>query len=410
MINLIKSVFSTRINDNLLLSPPLMEVDSSALDAAESMLELFDRVDQFTSREAIAIDPLYGVLGGLIVIIITLSFLIPSLLRFLASRFLPAELREAYQKIFVPYQRWIVLSIGLSIVDIIILLTPDKPTWLYIAEFFLGGAIALNICFLAFAIFNNFFSGYLLDLALRSRNNVNSELLAFIKFVANALIILIVIFIFAESHRLSITGLIASIGIGGLAIAFASQKVLEQVLWTILLYVDRPFVVDDYIHLQDGTFGRVEAIGWRSSKIRLSGKGTLVVIPNSMLTQMSIENLSGAQKIITLLNISFERAIPEQEKALVRQIILDSTRDIYGIDHRLTEVKFQDVENRNNGKSAQVQAQVTFFILGAGSTALEIRTQLLDAARRNITKRLKDYGIGFQIDKKPINVDSPMNI
>lgn len=374
------------------------------------MLNLIDQMDRLISEESISIDPLYLVLGGLTILIITLIFVIPSILRFLASRFLPLELREAYQQIFVPYQRWIILSIGFSVIDIILLLNPDKPTWLYISEFFLGGAIAINICLLAFTLFDQFFGGYLLDLALRSRNNVNSELLAFIKFVANALIILIVIFIFAESHRLSVTGLIASVGVGGLAIAFASQKVLEQVLWTILLYVDRPFVVDDYIHLQDGTFGRVEGIGWRSSKIRLSGKGTLVVIPNSMLTQMSVENLSGAQKIITLLNILFDRGIPEQEKALVRQIILDSTRDIYGIDHRLTEVKFEEVGNSSNGTSGKVKAQVTFFILGSGSLALEIRTQLLEAARRNISKRLKDYGIGFSIDEKPINIDSPMNI
>ena len=398
-------------NSHSFLSPPLFsEVDPSSLEDAESMLNLIDQMDRLISEESISIDPLYLVLGGLTILIITLIFVIPSILRFLASRFLPLELREAYQQIFVPYQRWIILSIGFSVIDIILLLNPDKPTWLYISEFFLGGAIAINICLLAFTLFDQFFGGYLLDLALRSRNNVNSELLAFIKFVANALIILIVIFIFAESHRLSVTGLIASVGVGGLAIAFASQKVLEQVLWTILLYVDRPFVVDDYIHLQDGTFGRVEGIGWRSSKIRLSGKGTLVVIPNSMLTQMSIENLSGAQKIITLLNILFDRAIPEQEKALVRQIILDSTRDIYGIDHRLTEVKFEEVGNSSNGTSGKVKAQVTFFILGSGSLALEIRTQLLEAARRNISKRLKDYGIGFSIDEKPINIDSPMNI
>lgn len=404
-------MFSTTNNYYSLLSPPLLaEVDPSSLEDAESMLNLIDQMDRLISEDSISIDPLYLVIGGLTILIITLIFVIPSILRFLASRFLPLELREAYQQIFVPYQRWIILSIGFSVIDIILLLNPDKPTWLYISEFFLGGAIAINICLLAFTLFDQFFGGYLLDLALRSRNNVNSELLAFIKFVANALIILIVIFIFAESHRLSVTGLIASVGVGGLAIAFASQKVLEQVLWTILLYVDRPFVVDDYIHLQDGTFGRVEGIGWRSSKIRLSGKGTLVVIPNSMLTQMSVENLSGAQKIITLLNILFDRAIPEQEKALVRQIILDSTRDIYGIDHRLTEVKFEEIGNSSNGRSGKVKAQVTFFILGSGSLALEIRTQLLEAARRNISKRLKDYGIGFSIDEKPINIDSPMNI
>ena len=404
-------MFSTTNNDNILPNLEMfLQADPASAEDTESMLQLLDEAERFFSKQSISIDPLYLLIGLATLLIAIIIFVIPKLLNFLVSRFLPTELRDAYQQIFAPYQRWIFLSILLAIGDIVLLLTPDIPTWLYISEFFLGGAIAINICLLAFTLFDKFFGGYLLDLALRSRNNVNSELLAFIKFVANTLIVLIVIFIFAESHRLSITGLIASIGVGGLAIAFASQKVLEQILWTILLYVDRPFVADDYIHLQDGTFGRVEAIGWRSSKIRLSGKGTLVVIPNSMLTQMSIENLSGAQKIISLLNIFFERDIPEQEKALVRQIILDSTKDIYGIDHRLTEVTFENVGNTSNGQTGQVQAQVRFFVLGAGSTALEIRTQLLDAARRNISKRLKDYGIGFQIDEKPINVDSPMNI
>jgi len=399
----------------------IIETDSSLPQDRMLIIHLWDYLNQLMiSGEPVTINPIYLILGVLALVITTIVFVIPRILRFLVFRFFPSELQEAYQQIVAPYQRWITLSFFLSIGDIVLLLIPEEPTWLFISEFFLGGAIAINTCLLAFTLFNEFFSSYLLDLALRSRKNVNSEVLAFIKFVANSLIVLIVIFIFAESHRLSITGLVASIGVGGIAIAFASQKVLEQVLWTILLYLDRPFVVDDYIHLADGTFGRVEAIGWRSSKIRLSGKGTLVVVPNSMLTQMSIENLSGAQKIITLLNIFFERAIPEQEKALVRQIILDSTKDIYGIDHRLTEVSFRTPSNdnknfrsrnnKNNGQLEPAQARVTFFILGAGSIALEIRTQLLEAARRNITKRLQEYGIRFQIDQKPINVDSPMNI
>ena len=57
----------------------------------------------------------------------------------------------------------------------ILLLIPEEPTWLFISEFFLGGAIAINTCLLAFTLFDRFFSGYLLDLALRSRKNVNSE-------------------------------------------------------------------------------------------------------------------------------------------------------------------------------------------------------------------------------------------
>lgn len=74
------------------------------------------------------------------------------------------------------------------------------------------------------------------------------------------------------------------------------KKTLEQLLGGVVIYLDRPFVLDDYIGLPDGTFGRVESIGLRSTKIRVSGKGTLMVIPNSSLTQTNIENFTGAKK------------------------------------------------------------------------------------------------------------------
>lgn len=70
----------------------------------------------------------------------------------------------------------------------------------------------------------------------------------------------------------------------GVAVAFAAQNTLSKLLGGIVLYIDRPFVVDDYIGLPDGTFGRVESIGLRSTKIRSSGKGTLIIISNNSLT------------------------------------------------------------------------------------------------------------------------------
>jgi small-conductance mechanosensitive channel len=74
---------------------------------------------------------------------------------------------------------------------------------------------------------------------LRSKRKINSELLIIAKFLANSIILLAVIFIFAETHQINIIGLIASLGIGGLAIAFAAQKILEQLLGGIVLFLDR---------------------------------------------------------------------------------------------------------------------------------------------------------------------------
>lgn len=99
----------------------------------------------------------------------------------------------------------------------------------------------------------------------------------------------------------------------------------------IVLYLDRPFVIDDYIGLPDGTFGRVESIGLRSTRIRTSGKGTVMIVPNSSLTQVNIENFTGAKKVMSILYLTFYRMLSSEDRALIRQVILDSTNGILGL-------------------------------------------------------------------------------
>ncbi|WP_335337749.1 mechanosensitive ion channel family protein [Nostoc piscinale] len=227
-----------------------------------------------------------------------------------------------------------------------------------------------------------------------------------LRWVANLIIIVVAILVYAQTHQINILGLLASLGIGGLAVAFAAQKTLEQILGGIVLYLDRPFVIDDYIGLPDGTFGRVESIGLRSTRIRTSGKGTVMIVPNSALTQLNIENFTGAKKVMSILYLTFYRAISSEERALIRQVILDSTNDIFGIDSRNTEVTFKTI----NGDIEKTQAQVAFFILGSGDVSMELRRQLLDLATQTMTQCLKEYGIAFDIEEPTIYVDSPITI
>lgn len=317
------------------------------------------------------------------------------------------QVKEVYQTIFEPYQKWLITLVSLAAFDLIFLELPT-PDWLSFFEILLSIAIAVIFIWLGFGIFNHLFDTYLLDAALQKGRKITGEFIIIGKFFANAAIIIVVIFLFAQTHQINILGLIASLGIGGLAIAFASQEILEQMLAGVVLYLDRPFVIDDYIHLADGTFGRVESIGWRSTKIRTSGKGSLVIIPNSVLTQVNIENLTGAKKVISLIYLTFYRHMPDEERALIRQVIIESTQDIYGIDPRNTEVIFKSLTGDNQENITQ--AQVNFFILGSGEVSMDLRRQLLDAANQNITRQLKGYGIAFDLEERTINVDSPITI
>ncbi|MGD2181565.1 mechanosensitive ion channel family protein [Lusitaniella coriacea] len=335
------------------------------------------------------------------------SFLVfPQFMSFSIERFFSEPAKDAYQKIVAPYQYGLGVVFLCAIADLIILIAPT-PQFFEVIEIPLSISVGVAVCWLGFRLFRQVFDIYLLEAALQRNRKVDSEILLLAKFLANSAIVLVAVLLFAQTHKINLLGLLASLGIGGIAVAFAAQKTLEQVLGGIVIYVDRPFVIDDYIHLADGTFGRVESIGWRSTKIRTSGKGSLVIVPNNVLTQVNIENLTGAKKVISLIYLTFHRIVPEEEKALIRQIILDSTKDIFGIDFRSTEVIFKDIQQQKKGLT---QAQINFFLLGSGEVSMDLRKQLLDIAKQNITQKFKEYGIGFELEEKTINVNSPITL
>ncbi len=335
-----------------------------------------------------------------------LIILIPQLARSINQYFISNQIKSIYQKIIAPFQGWIGLTICVIATDLIFQYFLE-PKWINIIEIPTALTVAGLVSWLGASIFSRYFDAYLLEAAIQSKRKINSEFLLLGKIIVNASIILVVIIIFAQTHQVNLFGLIASLGVGGLAVAFAAQKSLEQLLGGIVLYVDRPFVIDDYIGLPDGTFGRVESIGLRSTRIRISGKGTLMVVPNNFLTQTNIENFTGAKKVISMIYINFALLISDTEKAFIRQVITNSTQEIFGIDPRNTEITFKTIEK--DGQQA-TQAQVSLFILGSGEVSMELRRQLLDAARQNINRELKEFGIEFNIEDRNINVDAPITI
>ena len=267
--------------------------------------------------------------------------------------------------------------------------------------------LTLSWVFFLTRLTQQFFDIYLLNKIVKDGNKIN-EILIFVKLLTNIGIIISAIFIFFQAHNINLLGLVASLGIGGLAVAFAAQKTIEQFLGGVVIYLDKPFTIDDYIGLPDGTFGRVESIGLRSTKIRISGKGTLAIVPNNTITQMNIENFTGAKKVMAIVYLNFYRQILEDERALVRQIIVQGTSDIFGIDSRNTDVEFRNIENPEG--EIHTQGQITFFILGSGSVSMGLRRQVLDFANQNLQRKLMECGIEFELEESTVYVDSPITI
>lgn len=91
---------------------------------------------------------------------------------------------------------------------------------------------------------------------------------------------------------IEITALLAFGGVGGIAIGFAAQDLLANFFGGLMIYLDRPFVIGDWIRSPDREVeGTVEHIGWRLTVVRTFDKRPLY-IPNSVFTKLALENPS----------------------------------------------------------------------------------------------------------------------
>ena len=95
--------------------------------------------------------------------------------------------------------------------------------------------------------------------------------------------------ILLDSFGVSITPILASLGIGSLAIALALQPTLENFFAGIQILIDKPITVGQFIKLDSGEEGYVHKIGWRSTWVRML-PNNVVVIPNKVLVNSKVLN------------------------------------------------------------------------------------------------------------------------
>ena len=112
-----------------------------------------------------------------------------------------------------------------------------------------------------------------------------------------------------QNIGVDVGSLLAGLGIGGLAMALAAQESLANFFGSLVLLVDRPFKVGDWITV-DGVDGDVEEMGFRSTRIRTWQK-SLVSLPNKKLSSANIENWSKMNKrrVKQTLHITYDTSV-----------------------------------------------------------------------------------------------------
>jgi small-conductance mechanosensitive channel len=113
-----------------------------------------------------------------------------------------------------------------------------------------------------------------------------------------------------------VAGLVAGVGVGGLAIALAAQSTLENFIGGIILYADQPVKVGDVCRFGN-LRGTVEDVGLRSVKIRTLDR-TIVTVPNADFAKLQLENLSDRDRVLLRenLNLRYETTREQLQEVL----------------------------------------------------------------------------------------------
>jgi MscS family membrane protein len=115
------------------------------------------------------------------------------------------------------------------------------------------------------------------------------------------------------------TTILAGLGVGGVAIALAAQKTIENLFGGVAVITDRPVAVGDFCRFGDSV-GTVEDVGLRSTRIRTLNR-TLVTVPNGEFSAMTLENFSKRDKMWFHITLNLRRdTLPDQVRGLLQAI------------------------------------------------------------------------------------------
>jgi MscS family membrane protein len=129
----------------------------------------------------------------------------------------------------------------------------------------------------------------------------------------------------------NISAAVAGLGVGGIAVALAAQKTIENLFGGATLFADRPVRVGDFCRYQ-GEVGTVEEIGLRSTRIRTLDR-TIVTVPNSEFSNLMLENFAvrDRMRLFTMVGVRYETT-PDQLRFLLARL-----REILVAHPRVTE-------------------------------------------------------------------------
>jgi small-conductance mechanosensitive channel len=201
-------------------------------------------------------------------------------------------------------------------------------------------------------------------------------------FVARLIVWVIVLLLMLDNLGVNITGLVAGLGIGGVAVALAVQNILGDLLASLSIVLDKPFIIGDFI-VVDSLAGTVEHIGLKTTRIRSLNGGQLIFANNDLL-KSRIRNYKRMEERRAVFSFGVVYDTPPEKLMLIKSIIRD-------IIEREPNARFDRAHFKDYGDSS-LNFEVVYFVT---KPDMILYMDIQEKINLDLLRRFQKEGIAF---------------
>ena len=234
-----------------------------------------------------------------------------------------------------------------------------------------------------------------MEKAKDTESKLDDQLIPIVRRSSKVFFFVIGVVLVLQNMGYSVGSLIAGLGIGGVAIAMASKDTVANLFGSLVIFLDKPFHIGDWIEM--GTVeGTVEEVGLRTTRIRTFAN-SLITMPNSLFTTGAINNWSRMKKrrIKMTVGVTYDTS-PEKLEELVVAV-----REIIKADDAIRN-DFYLVNFDNFGPSSLDLFIYCFTVTTNWAEFLEVK----QAFMLNIMKTVRSMGLSFAFPTRSIHIES----
>jgi MscS family membrane protein len=241
-------------------------------------------------------------------------------------------------------------------------------------------------------------AAYFTSLAAKTASTLDDQLVPLLRKTLKALVILVgTLFILRDGLDLDIIPFLTGLSIGGVAIALAAQDTIKNFFGSIMIFIDKPFQVGDWVTSGE-IDGTVEEVGFRSTRIR-TFRNSLMYVPNGKIADAVVDNhgLRQYRRFTTTLTITYDTP-----PVLIEQFVT-GLREIIKAHPKTRKDLFHVYFNNLSTYSQDVMFYM-FFEVPTIQEELQSRHEILI----QIVKLAQTLGVKFAFPTQTLHMESSM--